>query len=214
MVPSARRFVARLIPASTTCSTRSTAARNSAASSSTDRPCWWRTTSASAGAARAVAAGVRGRLQVGPWYVLADELCRRASRSSAISCSVAPTRSGSVAGRTCSTRLTPSGIQPSGRPRGRIRHHVRRRLAGARRRAGPARRSLPWRALTAGRSCCCTSRRPGTNPAPACRRPALLGKEWTRLRQSLAPPPSRPIFAVPVARTTTPAGVHLGVCAT
>ena len=53
-----------------------------------------------------------GRLEIGPWYVLADELVPRPRSSCGTCSSAAPTPSGSAAGRTCSTRPMRSGIPP------------------------------------------------------------------------------------------------------
>ena len=79
-----------------------------------------------------------GRLQMGPWYVLADELIP--SGESLVRNLLAGAADAERLGRRSDVLYSPtrSGIPPLAHPRSRIRHPFRGTVAGTRRRAGRA----------------------------------------------------------------------------
>ena len=187
-------------PPSMTSSPASSPTPASAASSSTVRPCCSRTTSRvrpDQRVARRARWSRAGRLQVGPWYVLADELIPSGEIARAQPArSAAPTPSALAAGRDVLYSPDAFGhpaIWPALAAEFGIA--VRRALAGSRRR-GRARRATATAGTlpTAARSCCTTCRPTATRPVAGCvADPARLADAWARLRPVLWPaaPPRR-----------------------
>ena len=130
-----------------------------------------------------------GRLQVGPWYVLADELIP--SGESLVRNLLAGAARRGAARRAIGRALLARRLRPSRRMARRSPREfgiaLRRALARARRRAGHRRRPLPLvRAATDARCCCIICRRRATRrawtfPPIAERLPAA----WARLRDAL-----------------------------